>query len=173
MMVVAPPVFGQTFFELGAGWSYLAAPVTPQIGTYGRAVNGRVSIGRQVAPRVRVRADVMGLHFDQSVQYFPPCAAPGCTHPYYKTQSNDIVGVIGNGLVDVDRRGILYLIGGAGAYGAFVQSTERHLGVSAGAGIALPVGTDLRVFVEATGHHLFGRTTGPSRFVPITIGLRY
>jgi hypothetical protein len=173
LLAAASPASGQTFFELGAGWSYLAAPVAPQVGTYGQAVNGRVSIGRTVAPRVRVRFDVLGLQFDQKVQYFPPCPAPGCTRSYYRTQSDDIVGVVGNGLLDVDRRGIFYLFGGAGVYGAFVPSAERHLGVSGGAGITLPVRTDLRIFVEAAGHHLFGRTTGPSQFVPITIGLRY
>src|SRR6185312_6027485 len=107
---------------------YRRAPLAPQVDTYGHAVNGRVSIGRTVAPRVRVRFDALGLQFDQNVQYFPPCPAPGCTRSYYRAQSNDIVGVIGNGLLDVDRRGIFYLIGGAGAYGAFVPSAERHVG---------------------------------------------
>jgi hypothetical protein len=173
MLTVASPASGQAFFELGAGWSYLAAPVAQQVGTYSHAVSGRVSIGRKVTPSLRARFDAVGVQFDQNVQYFPPCPAPGCTRSYYRRQSNSIVGMIGNGVLDVDPHGILYLIGGTGVYAASVPSAEWHLGVSGGAGIAVPVRTDLHVFVEAAGHHLFGRTAGPSHFVPITIGLRY
>ena len=123
--------------------------------------------------RCRMRFDVLGIQFDHNVQYLPPCPSSGCTHSYYRVQSNSVVGLVANGVLNVDPRGILYLVGGPGAYDAFAPSAELHLGVGAGARIAVPVGASLRVFAEARWHHLSGGAVAPSQFVPITIGLRY
>lgn len=169
----ASPAYSQTYFELGGGWTYLTQTGPSSSGTYSHGINGRVSVGQEIAPNLRIRLDVVGIQFNRNVQYFPPCASPGCTRPYYTTQSNDVVGVVANGLVNVDPRGILYLIGGPGLYSASVPSAEWHVGVSAGAGITVPVGARLRAFTEARWHYLFGSTTGPSQLFPITVGLRY
>lgn len=78
--------------------------------------------------------------------------------------------------LSVDPRGILYVIGGARLYdvnGVNAPTTAWHFGVSAGAGIAVPVAPHLRAFVEARWHGLLGTTSGPSQLVPITVGLRF
>lgn len=92
-------------------------------------------------------------------------------------QPERVSGLTANGLVSVDPRGILNVIGGAGLYNADLvnlrPSTEWHFGVSAGAGIAVPVVSHLRAFVEARWHGLLGDTSGPLQLVPITVGLRF
>jgi hypothetical protein len=75
--------------------------------------------------------------------------------------------------VNVDPRGIFYVIGGAGLYEVYGPATELHLGVSAGAGTAVPVGARLRAVVEAHWHGLLGATSGSPWLVPVTVGLRY
>ena len=82
-------------------------------------------------------------------------------------------GLIANGLVNVEPRGILYAIGGAGLYNVRAQTTEWHFGASAGAGIAVPVTAHLRAVVEARWHGVLGNTSGSAWLVPITVGLRY
>lgn len=174
-MVACPsPARAQAFVELGGGWNYVTpAAATPHGDTYGHGLNARVSVGRELAPNFRMRIDVLGIQFDHNVQYYPPCPAPGCTRSYYDVQSNSVVGVTVNGLLNVDPRGILYIVGGPGVYDAFVPSAELHLGVSVGAGVAVPIRAGLRAFAEARWHHLFGGAAAPSQFLPITVGLRY
>lgn len=175
-LVVSPaPADAQTFVELGGGWNCLAS--VPSGAHYGTGSNVRASIGWQVAPNFRWRIDAFTSQFDVRttiVQPFvQPCPSFGCSGPGFDFQSERVNGLTANGLVNVDPRGILYVLGGAGLYDVHTQTTEWHVGVSAGAGIAVPVATHLRAVVEARWHGLFGSTSGPPWLVPITIGLRY
>ena len=165
----------QSFAELGGGWNY-PAPAPAGEG-YRHGYNVRASLGHQVAPRVRVRFDAFVSWFDDSTQFYPPCAFPGCTRPYYNVGRAYVAGLSANWLVNVDPRGILYGIGGAGVYdvdgyGGFQQNGVT-LGVSAGAGISVPVGGGLRAFVESRYHILLGTTARPPWIVPITFGVRF
>ena len=178
LLVCPAPARAQTFVELGGGWNYVG-PVAASGPFYDSGTNLRASIGWQVAPNCRWRIDAFTNQFDLKTGIPRPCPSFGCSGPGYDIQfeSERVSWLTANGLVSVDARGMLYVIGGAGLYGAYEASvrpsTEWHFGVSAGAGIAVPVATHLRAFVEARWHGLFGDTAGPSQLAPITVGLRY
>jgi hypothetical protein len=160
----------QAFVELGGGWNYVA-PVASVASSNGS--NIRASIGWQVAPNFRWRVDAFTSQFDARTLLSLPCPSFGCPASAY-IQSERVNGLTANGLVNVDPRGILYVIGGAGLYDVQPGTPEEwHFGVSAGAGIAVPVSSHLRAFVEARWHGLLGATLGPQWLVPITIGFRY
>lgn len=164
----------QMFVELGGGWNYVG-PVAPSGPFYSGGSNIRASVGWKVAQNFQWRIDAFTNQFD--VKTGPlPCPTFGCPASAY-LQPERVSGLIANGLVSVDPRGIFYLIGGAGLYdvnGVNLPITEWHFGVSAGAGIAVPVAPHLRVFVEARWHDLLGTlANGPSQIIPITVGLRF
>jgi hypothetical protein len=171
LVACAPPARGQTFVEFGGGWNLMAS--APSGDNYSRGISIRASLGRQIAPKLRWRIDIFTSEFDHNVQFYPPCAFPGCTHAYYNAQSVSIDGLTANGMVNVDSRGIFYVIGGAGLYDLRGPATELHLGASVGAGIAVPVGARLRAVVKARWHGLLGATARPPWLVPITVGLRF
>lgn len=171
LLVSPQPLRAQSFGEFGGGWNYVGPG--PDGATNTNGFNIRASIGRVVTPRVRLRFDVFVSDFDRKVQFYPPCPAPGCAHPYYNTESAGIAGLTANGIVNADSRGIFYVTGGAGLYDSYGRRTEIRPGISAGVGVAVPVGTRLRAVVEARWHGLIGTTAGPSWIVPITVGFRY
>jgi hypothetical protein len=175
VLVWPTPAGAQTFVELGGGWNYLAS--APSGAEYGTGSNVRASIGWQVAPGFRWRIDAFTSQFDVRTTIVQPfvqaCPSFGCSGPGYGFQSERVNGLTANGLVNLDPRGIVYVIGGAGLYDVQTQATEWHVGVSAGAGIAVPVATHLRAVVEVRWHGLLGTTSGPPWLVPITVGLRY
>ena len=70
--------------------------------------------------------------------------------------------------MNIDPRGILYLVGGAGLFSA----NKLQSGLSAGAGLTVPVGRRLRGFAEARWLGPLGSRAVASWVVPITIGLR-
>jgi hypothetical protein len=165
------PAHAQTFVEFAGGWNWPAP--APAGDNYTRGLSIRASVGRQIAPSFRWRIDALVSEFDHNVQFYPPCAFPGCIHPYYNTRSVSVAGLAANAMMNLDSRGIFYVIGGAGLYDLHEIATELHLGASAGAGVAVPVGSRLRVTVEARCHGLLGATVGPPWLVPVTVGLRY
>jgi hypothetical protein len=170
VLVLPAPAGAQAFVELAGGWNYVA-PVASVASSNGS--NVRASIGWQVAPSFRWRIDAFTSQFDAKTALSLPCPSSGCPASAY-IQSERVNGLTANGLVEVDPRGIFYLIGGAGLYDLQSQTPETwHLGVSAGAGIAVPVATHLRAVVEARWHGVLGATSGPAWLVPITIGFRY
>ena len=171
LLAIPATVSAQTIVELAGGWNYLG---TGPLGVpYTHGWTARVSVGPQLASNFLLRIDGILSQFVDSVQFFPPCAFPGCSHAYYNAETVNIVGVVANGTLNVDRRGIFYLIGGVGAYDVNARDHDLHMGLSAGAGIAVPVGAGLRAVAEARWNGLLGGTTGPSWFAPITFGLRY
>jgi hypothetical protein len=171
LLVCPSAARAQMFVELGAGLNFVS-PVPSGV-SYGNGFNFQGSIGWRVEPRVRLRVDVLTSPFDVRSTVTQPCPSFGCSGPGYSYNSESVNGLIANALLDLDERGILYLIGGAGLYDVHTQSTERLIGMSAGAGLALPMGPRLRAVVEARWHGLLGATSGPSSLVPITVGLRY
>jgi hypothetical protein len=171
LLAIPATASAQTIVEVGGGWNY---PGTGPSGeTYSHGWTARVSVGPQLASNFLLRIDGIMSQFVDSVQFYPPCPFPGCTHAYYNAQTVNILGVVANGILNVDHRGIFYLIGGAGAYDVNARDHDLHMGLSAGAGIAVPVGPRLRAVAEARWNGLVGGTTGPSWFAPVTFGLRY
>lgn len=163
----------QMFVELGGGWNYV--PTLPTGANYLSGSNVRASIGWTVAPNFRWRIDASTNQFDSKDNRPLPCPTFGCSPSDY-INSGRVNGLTASGLVGVDPRGIFYVIGGAGLYdvnNASLTVTERHFGISAGAGVALPIGSRLRGVVEARWQGLLGDPPGPSWFMPITVGLRY
>jgi hypothetical protein len=169
------PLSGQTFFELAGGWNNLAP--APQLKRYTHGFNARASIGRQLTPRFQLRFDAFTSQFDETttVYFYPPCAFGVVCHamPSYFGQSMGIAALTANGLVDVDSRGMFYLIGGVGFYDTYGALPTLSTGASVGAGISIPIRARLRVFAEARDHFLFGANSQPPWLVPITLGLRY
>ena len=164
------PAHSQSFVELGGGWNYFGSTnsgASPFNGS-----NFRASIGWQVAPKFRWRIDATTYQFDRNqagVTPVYPCPSFGCGGD----QSERVNGLSANGLVSLDSRGILYVTGGAGLYSVTLQTTDWRAGVSVGAGIAVPVASQLRVVVETRLHRLIGAVYGPQWLMPITIGFRY
>jgi hypothetical protein len=63
---------------------------------------------------MRLRVDALFSWFDDSVQVAQPCPSFGCTGRSYVFERVSVTGLTANGLVNVDPRGILYVIWGAG-----------------------------------------------------------
>lgn len=181
LLACAAPARAQSFAELGGGWNY-PAPAAG-LDAYSHGYNVRASLGHRLAPRVRVRFDASVSWFDEKLQWYPPCPYPGCNGPAFQHGTAYVAALSANWLVNVDPRGILYGIGGAGVYDVDgyngFQQNGVTLGVSAGAGIAVPVGGGLRAFVEARYHVLridqvlLGTTARPPWIVPVTFGVRF
>ena len=172
LLACASPLPGQTFVEIGGGWNEVM-PKEAHGDFWATGYNLRASIGRAVTPRLGVRVDAFTLfQFEPNVpiDQYQPCSTSSCTATHHDAiDDGRVVGAAANGLVNIDRRGIVYVIGGA----ALFRNNEMHLGVLAGAGLAVPLGVKLRAVAEA-------RWLGPlsSRglnrsMLPITIALRY
>jgi len=173
LLACASPLSAQIFVEGGGGWNYVPLPPS----TTGNVLrphgfNLRAAIGRSVTPRIRVRVDAFTIRFNDKIPVYPyqPCSSLDCTPVENKAHyEGNVSGVAATGLVNVDPRGVFYLVGGAGLFSA----NELHLGVTAGAGLAIPIGARLRAFAEARWIGPFStRAVAPS-IVPITVGLRY
>jgi hypothetical protein len=164
----------QMFGELAGGTNYVST--YPSGSAYVSGSSFRASLGWRIASNFRWRIDVLTNQFDSKDNFAYPCPSFGCS-PSVHLHSENVTALTANGLLNVDSRGIFYLIAGAGFYSvnnASVTETEQHFGVSAGAGIAIPMGSRLRGVVEARWHGLLGDVAaGPSSIVPITIGFRY
>jgi hypothetical protein len=173
-VVVWPaPARAQMFVELAGGLNYV--PTLPSGAIYASGSNVRASIGWKVASNFSWRIDAFTSQFDSKDNSPLPCPSFGCPPSAY-INSEHVNGLTASGLVSVDPRGIFYVIGGAGLYDVNNEGltvTERHFGVSAGAGITVPMGSRLRAVVEARWHGLLGNPPGPTWLVPITVGLRY
>ncbi len=185
LIAFASPLPAQIFVEGGGGWNYV--PLHP--GTTGNVlrphgINLRVAIGRAITPRVRVRVEAFTIRFnDEILMYaYQPCASFDCPPVQHEARyEGKIGGAAATGLVNVDRRGVLYMVGGAGLFfdanavfdfGVPLKS-ELRLGVVAGAGLSVPIGGRLRGFAEARWNGPFGNRMVAPWIVPVTVGLRY
>lgn len=172
LLVSPPPAGAQSFVELGGGWNY-PGPTTAS-GRYANGFHARASVGRALAPGFLVRFDAFAGEVDYQQMVTLPCPTFGCGRAS-TDHSVDVAGLTANGIVNVDSRGIFYLIGGVGLYDFDIRGphTDLRPGVSAGAGLAVPVGVRMRAIVEARWHGLIGTAAGPAWIVPITVGFRY
>lgn len=175
LLTCPAPSDAQVFVELGGGWNYAAS--TPGVTSYTSGSNIRASVGWQVSPRFRWRVDAFRSQVIAHLMETLPCPSNGCPASAYR-QSERIAALTASGLVSLDQRGIFYLIGGIGQYelnDIIKPAGEGHFGISAGAGIAVPVAPHFSVVGEARWHGLLGTgsTNGPTSLVPLTLGLRF
>jgi hypothetical protein len=169
LLVAASPARAQGFFEFGGGWNYFAPP--PAGESYSQAYNLRASIGRRVSRRILMRFDIIVNQFQKRELLSEPCPVQGCDDV---SQSGGITAFTGNALFNLDDQGIFYLSAGTGIYDAINGGGGIvTLGLSAGAGVAVPISSRLRVFAEARDHVILATGSQPPWFAPITIGLRY
>jgi hypothetical protein len=169
----ASPARGQGFYELGAGWNFVASPPASSPNKFTSGLELRGSIGQVLAPRMRLRFDANAMLFGLEQPIAVPCPSVGCPHPFYTDYTRGVVGLTANGLLSLDPRGIVYVIGGAGVYDANVYDNSLRAGVSAGAGLAIPIGPRHRAVVEAAWHGLAPAGAGPRWLAPVTVGLRF
>lgn len=175
------PADAQAFAEFGGGWNHL--PPAPSSQGYAPGFSIQASIGWQLASRFLLRIDAVAVQFDDTVQVRwpgpPLCVFTTVSNPPPCGYSNviqtvDVVGATANAILNVDPRGFFYLIGGTGFYSTNDAGPPRiSIGVSAGAGITVPIASHLRIFAEARDHILLTNDNRPPWLVPITIGLRY
>ena len=164
---------GQQFREVAVGWTSVG-PIPSESGTtYTGGGSLRVTIGGVLSQRFRLDANGMVVFFDRNEQYYPPCPSFGCPHPFYDKQPTQMASVGGNAQFNVDPRGRFFVEGGIGEYATFLQMTQYRLGLSGGAGVALPIDGPLLATIQADWHALLGKTSGPRNLFPISLGLRF
>jgi hypothetical protein len=162
----------QSSLAIGAGWNYLARP--PLGNSYHRGFNLLAAVGGRPGERIFLRGDLVIMQYDRLFPFNGPCPPGGCTTPPtpVSVRSNTF-GLLANVVVHLDPRGYTYLVGGIGGYGVHVLQTNLRAGVAAGVGINVPLGNQLRGFVEVRLHELVESSLGPTWYLPITFGLRY
>jgi hypothetical protein len=171
LLIISASARAQTFVELGGGSSFVGPAGAGTSTTNGW--NLRASIGLHIAPGFSWRFDAFTNQFDAKSNVSEPCPLGGCSGLTTVSQAESVSGLTANALVNVDPLGIFYLSGGAGLYDVQTGGSEWVVGVSAGAGVTLPLAPHIRAFAEARWHGLLGVTSGPSSIVPVTIGLRF
>ncbi len=180
LLACAAPLHSQTYVEAGGGFNYTAGGLPGRIlgsRMYQTGFNLRASVGRTLTPRVGVRLDAFTLlDMEKRVSvtmYAPPClpdvVCPAAGVPRGTLDDGRVTGVAANARVNIDARGVFYVIGGA----ALFHNNELHLGVLAGTGIAIPVGDRLRAFAEARWLGPLSSRAMKRSVVPLTLGLRW
>lgn len=164
LLASASPLGAQIFVEGGGGWTRV-----PQTATHG-GINLRAAIGRALSPRVRVRVDAFMIQFSDKIPVYPySCPFSDCVDVQHATHYDGVInGVAATSLVNIDPRGILYVLGGA----SHLFANEKHLGLTAGVGLTVPIGVRLRAFAEVRWM-AFSTSYMPPSAVPVTVGLRY
>ena len=173
VLVPSDGIRAQTRVEVGVGPSIFAQRGGSPSGGYPTQGTVRVSIGEETASQLSWRFDGVASLFDHQKLYYPPCPSNGCGGPSYLHETNSVVGVEANALLTFDSRKRFYLLAGTGIYNASITAAEQHIGVSAGAGVALPAGARMRVVIDAHWTALLGGGSAPASIAPITVGLRF
>lgn len=173
LSVAGPSAQAQGFYEVGAGWSAVPSASTSGDYRFGSGPYFRGAIGQSLNSRVRLRLDANAMVFRLKTEIPVPCPSSGCAHPFYDTHIRGTAALTASGVIGVDPRETVYLIGGAGAYDAETQVNSLHVGVLAGIGIAVPVRSRHRATIEVTWHVLTPKTNGPAWLVPISLGYRF
>lgn len=176
----------QRFVAIGGGTNVAQGPALPSQ-NLSAGFAGQASVGYRVAPRLRVRFDVLVSHFaaDAPLVYPPsnlPCPSMGCG-PAAHAAPTGPVGVAGlavNELFDVvpaaQRGPGLYLVASGGAYYVFQHPTAPTLlrfGLSGGAGVELRLDGNSALFLEARYHGLMNAPPDSRWLVPVTVGMRF
>jgi hypothetical protein len=173
LILATAPARAQRFHELGVGWNAVASAPTSSSDRFRSGPYFRGSIGRSLTPRTSLRLDVNAMLFRLQTLRTVPCPFPACPNPLYDNHIRGVAGLGATGLLGLNSRGLVYLIGGVGAYDAETQVNSMHVGASAGGGIAIPVGPRYRAVIEATWHGLVPRRNGPSWLAPFSVGFRF
>jgi hypothetical protein len=168
----------QGFVGVAGGFNFQGpAPAGEQ---YTRGFAVQASVGRHLRPSLALRFDAFASQFADTrgtVIYNLPCRFPGCgagTPGFVKPIG--VVGVAANGVKTVNPQGTLYVIAGGGAYYLYRHPSAAgavRVGVSAGAGVSVPMGSRLRSFVEARYHRMLDAPSLPTWLVPVTFGIGY
>lgn len=166
------PLRAQTFFEGGAGWTYVPDAAS-QTGSH-----FRMAVGRETSSRfaVRVEASVITYDVTQPTWSYPsPCITTGCD-PIAGTghYAGSVVGIAGTGLVNLAPGGRVYLVGGAGLFFTEeVRCASSRASLIGGLGLSLPIASGLRAFSEVRVIGPFSAAAiAPQWVVPITFGIR-
>lgn len=163
----------QQFTEIAIGWSGIASQPASARDRFRSGPYVRGSIGEPVGPRINLRTDLHVVLFNLQIPETLPCPSTGCTGAIYDDHTRVIGGVTESALVDLDRRGFVYLVGGAGLYNAETQVNSFHVGAFGGIGIRIPYGSHFRVLAEATWHGLAPESGAPRWVAPLGVGLRF
>ena len=175
----------QRFVAIAGGTNVAQGPALPSQ-NLSAGFAGQASVGYRVAPRLRVRFDVLVSHFaaDAPLVYHPalPCPSSGCG-PTAHAAPTGPVGVAGlavNELIDVvpaaQRGPRFYLVASGGAYYVFQHPTAPTLlrfGLAGGAGVELRLEGNSALFLEARYHGLMNAPPDSRWLVPVTVGLRF
>ncbi len=183
----------QMFYSFGGGLNVTRqVPVGPAGLFQGNTSHGfaaQASVGRQLTRRFGWRLDAFVSRFDLTQPsdfagvlcvYNPP---PGtCCGICPLGSSKGLVNVTGltasefvSVLPSAFKLG-MYLIGGLETdylYQHPVAEGTVRLGLSAGAGITVPVGDHRQAFVEARYHRLLGAPSQLTWLAPVTVGLQF
>ena len=182
-LATAGPAFGLAFLlatsSVATAQTFYGFAGGPEVrGNGGYAA--QASLGRQLARHLALRLDVTTSRFGapEIFSAVAQCIACGAGAPP-PNGSVGVVAVLANGLVNItapaDTVG-LYLIAGAGAYYFYQDPSAQGAvrpGVSAGAGLALRVGTHSQLFIEARYHDVLGAASSVTWLAPVTLGLRF
>ena len=172
LLSAAAPLRAQTFFEGGAGWTYVPKAAS-QTGAH-----FRMAVGREVSSRfaLRVEGSIIAYEVTQPIFSSPGlCSTPGCdTISRTKPYAGSVVGIAGTGLVNITPGGRIYLVGGAGLF--FTEDVTRaasRASLIGGLGFWLPISSRLRAFSEVRIIGPFSTAAiAPEWVAPITIGIR-
>ena len=127
-----------------------------------------------VAPRIRLGGEAVGLIFYRNQSFAAPCPSGGpCNTAIYADRFGGLLGTAVSGQFDVDSQGRFFLTAGAGGGALFLDLPRARALISAGAGMTLPINGRVVGLVKAEWLELLSNPDGPSRFVPVSFGVRF
>jgi hypothetical protein len=193
LLACPPAALAQTFYSFGGGLNVARrVPVGPAGLFQGNTSQGfaaQASVGRQLTGRLGWRLDVFVSRFDLTqpshfagvmCAYNPPPGTCCGICPLGTSKGPvDVTGLAASEFVNVlpSAFGLgMYLIGGVETdylYQHPVAEGAVQLGLSAGAGVTVPVGDRRQAFVEARYHRLLGAPSQLTWLAPVTVGLRF
>lgn len=170
---VGGPASAQQFTEAAIGWSGIASQPASERDRFRSGPYMRGSIGEPVGSRINLRTDLHVVLFKLQIPETLPCPSTGCHYTIYDDHTRVVGGVTESALVDLDRRGFVYVVGGAGLYNAETQVNSFHVGAFGGIGVRIPYGPHFRVLAEANWHGLAPESGAPRWIAPVGVGLRF
>ncbi len=168
------PIAGAQVGEATAGIARVGtfSSASGAVSTFGPSLE--VAVRGAVAPRIFLGGEAVGLTFYRNQSFAEPCPSGGpCNTAVYGDRFSGLLGFALSGQLDVDSQGRFFLTAGAGGAALFLDLPRARALVSAGAGIALPINGRIVGLVKAEWLELLSNPDGPSRFVPVSFGVRF
>ena len=160
--------------ELAVGVARLGSFSVNGKGTYRTGGAFQAGVFGEVVPRLRIGAEFTGIPFYRPQAYPAPCPpGPICNTQVWVDRFSGVIGIAGAGQLDMDPKGRLFVTAGVGGDELFLMTPQFHLGVSTGIGLTFPFARTHTGVLKAEWTELLGNNDGPSRFVPISLGLRF